>query len=71
MRLHGELGRFAPRGSSEADVPEGTSIAQLAGLLGIRSGEYWLAGINGSMVEHSRVLRPGDEVELIPPVSGG
>jgi molybdopterin converting factor small subunit len=71
IRLHGDLRRFTPSGSAEVDVPDDASIADVARLLGIRSGEYWLAGINGSMVALSQVLHPGDEVELIPPMGGG
>ncbi len=30
-----------------------------------------LVAINGSFVDPNRVLKPGDEVALFPPVSGG
>ncbi len=61
----------------EIEIPENATANQLReavqkkhSALDMQEGLI-LAAVNGSFVEPSRVLKPGDEVALFPPVSGG
>jgi len=59
------------------DLASGTTVAGLAGILSARHGDL-AAGVekirmavNLEYVDSSHVLAPGDEIAVIPPVSGG
>ncbi|RZU42973.1 molybdopterin converting factor subunit 1 [Edaphobacter modestus] len=63
--------------SSEMDLPEGLSVAGLverhAAQLG-SSGEFWdsiAVAVNQQYAKAEDVLHDGDEIALLPPVSGG
>jgi len=63
--------------SEQADLPEGTSVATLRrrydGLfprLAAMAGSLLLA-VNQEIADPSQILREGDEVAFLPPVSGG
>jgi MoaE-MoaD fusion protein len=57
------------------DLPRGSTVAELLGRLGVFAPAVELLGIavsvNAEYAERTRVLREGDEVGLLPPVSGG
>ena len=59
------------------EVPEGTTISGLVATLGrdypaiAAAARHLVAAVNAEYVEPDTVLHPGDEVALIPPVSGG
>lgn len=65
------------RSSSEINVPEGLSVAELVGLHAREQGgsaELWSSiavAVNQQYAKPGDVLRDGDEVALLPPVSGG
>ncbi len=51
---------------SRIEVPEGSTVADVAAAIGLRLARAALAGkVNGSLVDTSRVVRDGDEVEII------
>ena len=58
-------------------VPEGASVADLLSELAGRHPRFGemerslMVSVNQEYVERDRVLTDGDEVALIPPVSGG
>lgn len=61
----------------EVKVPEGASVQSLLASLaedhprlGERLGALTVA-VNQEFVEPGTVLKPGDEIALIPPISGG
>jgi sulfur-carrier protein len=63
--------------SSEMDLPEGLSVAELVerheAQLG-SSTEFWdsiAVAVNQHYAKAEEVLHDGDEVALLPPVSGG
>jgi len=66
-------------GSSELqlDVPDGTSVSGASDALAKRlpAIQQHLSGVayavNQSYVDRATILRDGDELALIPPVSGG
>lgn len=62
-----------------APLPDGATVADLIGVLASR-GAPWnclegdrpvLAAVNQTMVKPAHLLKPGDEVALFPPVTGG
>jgi sulfur carrier protein ThiS len=53
------------------DVSEGARVADVIQALKLRSGEVWLATVDGQLVEVAHQLQPGDELSLMPPVGGG
>ena len=73
----GILKDMVGRSSSEMELPEGLSVAELVGLHEREkgaSGELWgsiAVAVNQQYAKPGDVLRDGDEVALLPPVSGG
>jgi molybdopterin synthase catalytic subunit/molybdopterin converting factor small subunit len=61
--------------SAPVELPEGATVAMLLQNLGSRASAPVLRGIavsvNAEYATGARVLREGDEVGLLPPVSGG
>jgi molybdopterin synthase catalytic subunit/molybdopterin converting factor small subunit len=56
----------------EVELPEGGTVGDLLGeLSGLVGAMPVRAAVNRSYSDESRTLRPGDEVALVPPVSGG
>lgn len=61
----------------EVEVPEGSKVTDLIAALGreypaiASAARHLVAAVNAEYVEPSAVLHAGDEVALIPPVSGG
>ena len=61
----------------EMEIPEGTSVEDLRhrlvavypALSRMHRSVAW--AVNAEYVDESQLLRPGDEIALIPPVSGG
>ena len=57
------------------EVREGATVAELLAQLGAKLGDRQLKGIavsvNAEYAQVGQVLRAGDEVGLLPPVSGG
>ena len=68
---------FTKLREEEVEVTEGATAENLkrkvqemhASLEGQESN--LLVAVNGSFVEPKRILKPGDEIALFPPVSGG
>ena len=64
-------------GRTEMDLSEGTSVAELLVLLresGKAAGPVWnsiAVAVNQEYARAGDVLKDGDEVALLPPVSGG
>jgi molybdopterin converting factor small subunit len=75
VRLHTILRRETPEGVVDRlklDLPTGTTIQSLVERLEIKlRGEALLLVVNGKIVKEDQVLAEGDEVRLIPAVSGG
>jgi molybdopterin converting factor subunit 1 len=77
LRFFASLRERLKASEAERTLAEGTTIADLwAGLCRERPDLDPLSGsisfaVNREYVERGHVLRDGDEVALIPPVSGG
>lgn len=71
--LVGDVERFRPeRGKRfEWELTEGDTPADLCQSLGVDRGEVWRFSINGEIREFDALLHDGDEVMVIPPLTGG
>lgn len=57
-------------------LPEGAIVADLRRLLeteapGLKRLRSWAVAVNSEYAENALALQPGDEIAVIPPVSGG
>jgi sulfur carrier protein ThiS len=75
VRLHTILRRETPEGivdRVELDLPQGASVAEAVAQLAIeRRPRTMLLVVNGKIVTEDRLLAEGDELRLVPGVSGG
>ncbi len=72
VRLFASLRELAGRREQALDLPDGATVADVWPALRLGAPPPGLAhAVNRGYVEHSAPLRDGDEVALIPPVSGG
>ena len=53
------------------EVPQGSTVDDVATHLGIPSDLARIILINGQDADHTRRLNPGDFVTLFPPLAGG
>ena len=63
-------------GRLRLDLNDGATVGDMAGAMrakfpGLPEAERIVVAVNNEYQEHDFVLRDGDEVALIPPVSGG
>ncbi|ACJ17298.1 hypothetical protein TON_1808 [Thermococcus onnurineus NA1] len=67
--LYGEVAlRFSPR--MELELEERTTVGELLRELGISAVEHHIL-VNERKVDHSRVLKDGDVVKVLPVIYGG
>lgn len=74
VKLHGETKRGVPGlvgDHVDADVPAGSSVAEMLGHIGVDRSEVWLSAVNKVVVQPDHILAEGDAVEVFAPVSGG
>lgn len=71
VRLYGGLRGYISSNPQELDLHDGATVADVIAQLNLRPGEVWLATLNDQLVETNHLLRPDDELSLIPPVGGG
>jgi molybdopterin synthase catalytic subunit len=72
VRLFAGLRERAGTGRRELELPDGAVVADVWGALGLGEEPGGLVyAVNRAYVERSAPLADGDEVGLIPPVSGG
>ncbi len=73
VSLHGDVHRYRRgRGDPfEAELAEGTSIAELVREIGIDPAMKVTFGLNGELAGEAAVLRDGDEVLILTPMEGG
>ncbi len=60
--------------SESVDLPEESTVAGLIAAVGLPESPMWkriAVGVNAEFSGRGTVLRPGDTVDLMPPVSGG
>ena len=75
VALFATLRRYRPaQGDTSAfrlDVPEGTTVDGLMGILGIPANETKQVFAGSQRREGAYVLRAGERVAIFPPVAGG
>jgi molybdopterin synthase catalytic subunit/molybdopterin converting factor small subunit len=72
VKLFAGLRERAGAGELPLTLPDGARVAEaLALLLDVTAGVPVVMAVNQEYADESVVLRPGDELALIPPVSGG
>lgn len=77
IRLGNGIARFAPAPLLTLELPEGATVAQACTRLGAENPELApvlscaLPVIAGTHADRDHALRPGDELALLAPVSGG
>jgi MoaE-MoaD fusion protein len=72
VRLFAALREQAGAGTVDVDVPDGATVAQVWPALGLGEEPAGLLfAVNRAYADRLAVLRPDDEVAVIPPVSGG
>jgi sulfur carrier protein ThiS len=74
VHLHTVLQRQGPEGPVrrlEVELPPDATVATLLHQLEIDYPEPLLVVVNGRQAKQDRVLRYGDELHLVPPISGG
>ena len=73
--LFATLARYLPQGSignrATVDIPDGTTVKELLGLLQIPDEVSAVTLVNGQDVAPGQMLRPGDVVAMFPPLAGG
>lgn len=70
VTLYGELRRYHPtRGA--VHVADGTTVADLLAALGVDPAHPRIAAVNDEMVDETRVLVEGDQLEVFHAVAGG
>lgn len=72
VRLFAALRERAGTGQLELELPEGARVADaLAAVEGLAEGLPLVLAVNREYASPDRVLRPDDELAVVPPVSGG
>lgn len=72
VRLFAQLRELAGRREVEVELPEGARVRDAIAALGdVASGLPVVMAVNREYADESAPLAPGDELALIPPVSGG
>ncbi len=72
MRLFAALRERAGSGSVDVELPDGSVVADVWPALGLGDEPGGLLfAVNRAYAQRATELNPGDEVALIPPVSGG
>ena len=72
VRLFAALRERAGAGEIAIELPEGARVGDALGQLGgLINGVSVVMAVNHEYADSDAVLQPGDEVALIPPVSGG
>jgi MoaE-MoaD fusion protein len=72
VRLFAMLRQSAGRDSIEVELPDGATVGDLLAAVSDLTGEMPVrVAVNREYSAENRPLEPGDELALIPPVSGG
>ncbi len=73
VRSLGDVRRFVKESPDGlvCQVPDGATIADLLGSLGIPADEELIVGINNNLARRESELAAGDSVLLVTPMAGG
>ena len=74
VKLHGETKRHVKGlvgDSVETDLPDGATVQEMLGQLGVADEDVWMSAVNKTVVKPEHVLADGDSVEVFAPIAGG
>jgi sulfur carrier protein ThiS len=74
VTLHAELERHAPeavRGKLALELPAGSSVRDLLRHFGLPAKRRVIVGVNGQSAPEDTLLRDGDRLDLVTPMTGG
>lgn len=77
VRLFASLREYAGAGTVQLDLPEGSTVddaiadLRTGALSGLPEGAQFVAAVGREYSKRDRILEQGDELALVPPVSGG
>jgi sulfur-carrier protein len=75
VHLFATLVSFLPpesrNGAATLEIPEGSTVRDVVGRLGIPGDLDRVSLVNGQEAEPERTLLPGDVVTVFPPLMGG
>ena len=73
VRVHAGLGRFFPGEGSVRylEITEGATVGSLLREYGVPEEMPLVVGLNRDLGSRDSDIKPGDLVELIPPMTGG
>jgi molybdopterin converting factor small subunit len=75
VKLFASLKKYLPRGASDdtitVEVPEGATVAEVVGCLGISPEHAKMAVTGECQVDMETPVQDGQQVNLFPPLAGG
>lgn len=72
IRMNGLLAASAGFKEKTLELPEGTPILEVMGLIALPVGSAWIrSSVNGKLRDKAHVLQDGDELLLFPVGGGG
>jgi molybdopterin converting factor small subunit len=75
VRLFATFARYLPdergAGGTQVEVPDGSTVADVAAILGIPADVSRIVLVNDAEADEHRCLAAGDVVTLFPPLAGG
>ncbi len=75
VNLHATLRKYLPAGSTDnsvaVELPEGATVADLIGRLGIPADHAKMIVSGDEYLEVSSAVRDGQQINLFPPLAGG
>ena len=75
VRLFATLARYLPpdqrEGSAVVEIPDGSTVADVAHALGIPGTASRIVLVNDREADEDQPLRTGDVITLFPPLAGG
>jgi sulfur carrier protein ThiS len=63
--------RYVPQETTELELPEGATPADVLKLMNIPEDEAGMTAVNGKAVSRTQPLAEGDKVKVFPVVIGG
>jgi molybdopterin converting factor small subunit len=71
LRCFAALRELRGRAEEPLELPEGVTVGEALAHIGLPHGYVVATAVGAEIVGPSHVLRPGDELALLPPLGGG